>query len=44
MEIWYFLQMFSKDILSKTNSLEHNLSCIIKKDDIYFSQKYDLIV
>ena len=45
MEIWYFLQMFWKDDLSKKIALEYDLSCCnIKKDDISFSRKYDLIL
>ena len=40
----FFLQMFLKDGLSKKIALEYDLSCIIIKDDIAFSQKYDLIL
>ena len=38
----YFLQMFPKDGLSKNITLEYDLSCIIEKDSISFSQKYDV--
>ena len=38
----YFLQMFPKDSLSKNITLEYDLSCIIGKDSISFSQKYDV--
>ena len=41
MEIWYILQMFWKDGLSKKIVLEPDLSYIMKKDDIFFSRKYD---
>ena len=44
MEIWYFLQIFWKDGLSDTMAVEYGLSCIIRKDNIYFSQKHDLII
>ena len=45
MEVWYFFQMFWKDGLFKTLALEYDLSCcIIWKDDISFSRKYDLIL
>ena len=44
MEIWHFLQMFWKDSLSKKISMEHDLSCIIREDDISFSRKYDVII
>ena len=37
MEIWYSLQIFWKDSLSKKITLEY--SCIIRKDSISFSQK-----
>ena len=36
--------MLWKDGLSKKITLEYNLSCIIRKDDVSFSQKYDLIL
>ena len=36
--------MFWKDGLSKKLSLEYYLSCIIRKDDISFAWKYDLIL
>ena len=36
--------MFCKDGLSKKIALEYDLSCIIRKDDVSFSQKYDLIL
>ena len=39
----FFFQMFRKDDISKIIALEYDLSCIIRKDDISFSQKYDLI-
>ena len=44
MEIWHFLQIFWKDGLSDTMAVEYGLSCIIRKDNIYFSQKHDLII
>ena len=37
-------QMFWKVGISKRIALEHDLSGIIGKDEISFSQKYDLIV
>ena len=37
----FFLQIFWEDSLSKTVALKYNLSCIIRKGDISFSQKYD---
>ena len=40
----FFFQMFWKDGLSKKIALEYDLSCIIRKDDISFSRKYDLIL
>ena len=40
MEIWYFLQMFWKDSLSKKIALEYDLSCIIWKDGIFCNRKY----
>ena len=44
MEI-YFLQTFRKDGLFKKYALEYDLSCcVIWKDDISFSRKYDLIL
>ena len=42
MEIWYFLQMFWKDGLSKKIALEYDLSCIIRKNGISFSRKNDI--
>ena len=42
MEIWYFLQMPRKDALSKKIALEYDVSCIIWKDGIFFSGKYDI--
>ena len=39
LEIWYFLQMFWKDSLSKKLAPEHDLFCNIWKDGIFFSQK-----
>ena len=36
--------MFWKDFPSKKLALEYDLSCIIWKDGISFSQKYDLIL
>ena len=39
-----FFQMYWKDGLSKNIALEHDLSCITRKDDIFFLQKYDLIL
>ena len=35
-EIWYFLQIFWKDGLSKKIVLEYGLSCIFRKDNIFF--------
>ena len=42
MEIWYILQMFWKDGLSKRIALEYDLSYIMRKDGISFSRKYDI--
>lgn len=39
-----FFQMFWKAGLSKTTALEYDLSCTVRKDDILFSRKYDLIL
>ena len=41
-EIWYFLQMFWKDNISKKIALHYDLSCIIRKDDISLSRKYGI--
>ena len=41
--IFFFFRMFRKDGLSKKIALEYDLSCIIRKDCISFSRKYDLI-
>ena len=38
----FFFQTTWKDDLSKKIVLEYDLSCIIGKDDISFSRKYDL--
>ena len=38
----FFFQASWKDGLSKKIALEYDLSCIIRKDDISFSRKYDL--
>ena len=38
----FFCQTSWKDGLSKNIALEYDLSCIIRKDDISFSRKYDL--
>ena len=38
----FFFQTSWKDGLSKKIVLEYDLSCIIEKNDISFSQKYDL--
>ena len=38
----FFFQTPWKDGLSKKIALEYNLSCVIGKDDIFFSRKYDL--
>ena len=38
----FFFQTSWKDGLSKKIALEYDLSCIIGKDDISFSRKYDL--
>ena len=40
LEIWYFLQMFWKDSLSKKLAPEHDLFCNIWKDGFFFSRKY----
>ena len=40
----FFFQMFCKDVLSKKIALEYDLSCIIRKDDISFPQKYYVIL
>ena len=42
MEIWYILQMFWKDGLSKRIALEYDLSYIMRKDGMSFSRKYDI--
>ena len=39
-----FLQMLWKDGISKKIALEYDLFCIIRKDDISFSRKYDFIL
>lgn len=45
MKIWYFLQIFWKDGLSqKKKSQKHGLSYFVRKNDISFFQKYDLIL
>ena len=44
MEIWYILQTFWKDYLSKKTAAGYSLFCIIRKDDISCSRKYDLIL
>ena len=36
--------MFSKDSLTKKIALEYDLSCIIRKDGISFSRKYDFFL
>ena len=36
--------MFQKDGLSKELAREHDVSCIIRKDDIPFSQKYNIFI
>ena len=41
-ETWYFLQMFWQDSLSKNTAPEYDLSCIIRKDSISFSRKYNI--
>ena len=38
----FFFQTSWKDGLSKKIALEFDLSCIIRKDDVSFSRKYDL--
>ena len=38
MEIWYFLQMFWKNCLSKKIAMEYNLSFVIWKDGIFLSE------
>ena len=38
----FFFQTSWKDGLSEKIALEYDLSCIIGKDDISFSRKYDL--
>ena len=38
----FFLRTSWKDGLSKKIAVEYDLSCIIEKDDISFSRKYDL--
>ena len=40
----FFFQMFWKGGLSKKLALEYDLSCIIRKDDISFPRKYDIIL
>ena len=39
-----FCKFFEKVILPKKIAMEYNLSCIIRKGDISFSRKYDLIL
>ena len=34
--------MFGKDCVSGKIALEYDLSCIMRKDGISFSQKYDI--
>ena len=41
---YFFFKMFSKNGLSKKVALEYYLSCIIRKDDISLSRKYDPIL
>ena len=36
-EIWYIIQMFQEDGLSKKNALEYDLSYIMRKEGISFS-------
>ena len=43
-EIWYILQMFWKDDLSKKSALEYDLSSIMRKDGISFPRKYDIFL
>ena len=38
MEIWYFLQMFWKNCLSKKIAMEYDLSFVIWKDGIFLSE------
>ena len=40
----FFPKCSEKMTFPKKIALKYNLSCIIRKDDIYFSPKYDLIV
>ena len=42
LEIWYILQIFWKDGLSKNIALKYDPSSIIRKDGISFSRKYDM--
>ena len=42
MEIWYILQMFWKNVLSKKIILKYDLSCNIRKGGISFSWKDDI--
>ena len=40
----FFFEMFWKDDRSKKIALEYDLPCIIRKDGVYFLQKYDIIL
>ena len=40
--MWYILQMFWKDDLSKKIAPEYDLFSIIRNDGIFFSRKYDI--
>ena len=40
----FFFHMFWKDDFPQNIALEYGLSCIKRKDDVSFSQNYDLIL
>ena len=42
--IFSFSKCSEKIVFLKEIALEYNLSCIVRKDDISFSRKYDLIL
>ena len=39
---FFLKKMFRIDGLSKNIALEYDLSCVIRKDDISFSRKYNI--
>ena len=42
-DIFFFQMLWKDDLFQKKIALEYDLSCIIRKDDIYFPRKYDII-